>query len=226
MNDLFSLREKEIFDTLETFSMPFVLISGYAVNAYTLPRFSVDCDIVIQSKEDLKAIESTLFGLGYSLSKSTTDIPYSTNFVRYEKTIRPDFRVSIDILIGSVVDRLSGAIFPFDWIVKNSKLRKLKGKTTPLTFELLILDPEALFAMKFASCRDTDIRDMFMLIVHVDLKKLKGFLSDKQYFVANFKKMESMTSSKEFRNNLAGVYGKLDDKTFERYQKLVSKISD
>jgi hypothetical protein len=65
-----------------------------------------------------------------------------------------------------------------------------------------------------------------MLIVHVDLKKLKGFLSDKQYFVANFKKMESMTSSKEFRNNLAGVYGKLDDKTFERYQKLVSKISD
>jgi hypothetical protein len=226
MDDLFSLREKEIFDTLEMLNMPFVLIGGYAVNAYTLPRFSVDCDIVIASKEELEKTEKVLFGLGYSSSTSMKDVPYSANFVRYEKIIQPNFRVSIDILIGEVVDRLSGEVFKFDWIVENSKLRKLKGKTRPLTFELFIPDPEALFAMKFASCRDTDIRDMFMLIAHVNLKKLKGILSVRPYFAANFKRVESTISSKEFRNNLAGVYGKLDDKTFERYQKLVSKISD
>lgn len=51
--DLFSLREQEIFRILKEISeCEFVLIGGYAVNAYALPRFSVDCDIVI--KDDMK----------------------------------------------------------------------------------------------------------------------------------------------------------------------------
>jgi hypothetical protein len=43
----------------------FVIIGGYAVNAYTLPRFSVDCDIVIKDENELRKIEEVLLGLGY-----------------------------------------------------------------------------------------------------------------------------------------------------------------
>jgi len=47
--ELLQIREKEIFETLKKIKKSeFVVIGGYAVNAYTLPRFSVDCDIVIK----------------------------------------------------------------------------------------------------------------------------------------------------------------------------------
>jgi len=48
------LREKEIFKTLKKIrNLKFIVIGGYAVNAYTLPRFSVDCDIVIKDRDEL-----------------------------------------------------------------------------------------------------------------------------------------------------------------------------
>ena len=46
------LREKEIFETLKKIcKFKFVVIGGYAVNPYTIPRFSVDCDIVIKDED-------------------------------------------------------------------------------------------------------------------------------------------------------------------------------
>ncbi|MBI4452589.1 hypothetical protein HY637_04110 [Candidatus Woesearchaeota archaeon] len=51
--ELLQLREKEIFDTLKKIkNQKFALIGGYAVNAYALPRFSVDCDIVTENKAE------------------------------------------------------------------------------------------------------------------------------------------------------------------------------
>ena len=51
------LRENEIFETLKSIKdNDFIVIGGYAVNAYTLPRFSVDCDIVIRNHKELKEI--------------------------------------------------------------------------------------------------------------------------------------------------------------------------
>ena len=52
------LREKEIFETLKKIKKSnFIVIGGYAVNAYTLPRFSADCDIVIKNRKELEEIE-------------------------------------------------------------------------------------------------------------------------------------------------------------------------
>ena len=52
------LREKEIFETLKKIKKSrFVVIGGYAVNTYTLPRFSIDCDIVVKDHKELKKIE-------------------------------------------------------------------------------------------------------------------------------------------------------------------------
>lgn len=53
--DLFSLRESEIFESLgQLKGLNFAAVGGYAVSAYTLPRFSVDCDLVVS---DIKVAE-------------------------------------------------------------------------------------------------------------------------------------------------------------------------
>src|SRR3990167_4631932 len=58
---MLQLREKEIFETLKKMiKFKFVIIGGYAVNAYTLPRFSVDCDIVVKNKDELREIKEAL----------------------------------------------------------------------------------------------------------------------------------------------------------------------
>ena len=49
--DRMQLRETEIFRVLKRLGeIEFVLIGGYAVNSYALPRFSEDCDIVIRKR--------------------------------------------------------------------------------------------------------------------------------------------------------------------------------
>jgi len=154
MADQLQLREKEIFETLKKIKKSnFVVIGGYAVNAYTLPRFSVDCDIVIKNKDELEEIEESLIKSNYYKVKHTSETSYEGKFERYEKEISPNFNVSVDILIGEVLDRDTKAKFSAEWVFENSDLRNLKGKTINEQLKLKIIDSEALFAMKMISCR-------------------------------------------------------------------------
>jgi len=128
MKNLFSIREEEIFQTLKDLSsFEFVVIGGYAVNAYTLPRFSVDCDIVIKNITEQNKITKALLARDYKKVELETKMPYSGNFVRYEKKLKNDFIVSMDILISGVTDRATKVCFDADWIFENSKIRVLKG---------------------------------------------------------------------------------------------------
>ena len=83
---MLQLREKEIFETLKRIErFKFVIIGGYAVNAYTLPRFSVDCDIVVKDREELKEIEETLVNFGYVKEENNKDkTSYYGDFLRLE----------------------------------------------------------------------------------------------------------------------------------------------
>ena len=157
VENLFPIREKEIFEILNSLkNQKFVIIGGYAVNAYVLPRFSVDCDIVVH-KEDISEISSILEKIGFTESQETSDLSYGGKFKRFEKQIRKDFGVSIDILIGEVMDRQTGSVFSADWIFENSQVRILRGKTITEKLETRIVNPEALFATKLVSCRKTTI---------------------------------------------------------------------
>ena len=160
------LREKEIFETLKRIKdFRFAVIGGYAVNAYALPRFSVDCDIVIEDDSELKEMEKSLKDFNYAKEQtSNINLPYHEEFRRYEKEIAKNFRVSIDIMIKNVSDRKTHALFTAEWIFKNSIMRLLKGKTIAEELRLRIINPDALIATKLVSCRNTDIRDVFMLI--------------------------------------------------------------
>jgi len=217
------LREKEIFKTLKKIrNLKFIVIGGYAVNAYTLPRFSVDCDIVIKDRDELTELERILLSEGYQKVNDISETPYDGKFERYEKEISSHFKVSFDILIGEVTDRQTNAKFSFDWIFNNSKIKTLRGKTFSEELKLRIIKLEALFVMKFISCRQTDIRDIFLLITSVkDKEWIKQEISQRTDFDDRLTKLVAEITSKQFKDGLQGVFGFIDEKVFERNKKMI-----
>lgn len=220
------LREKEIFETLKKIKKrKFVVIGGYAVNAYTLPRFSVDFDIVIKDRDELDKIEIDLSSLGYEKAKSSSDAPYHGKFERYEKEIASNFWVSVDILIGEVLDRQTKAKFSADWVFDNSKIRNLRGKTIGEELKVRIIDAEALFVMKLVSCRLTDIRDVFLLVNLVNNKDwIKKEVSERYNLRDRLSKLINKINSKQFKDGLQGVFGLVDNKVFDRNKKLILEL--
>ena len=221
---MLQLREKEIFETLKKMSkFNFVIIGGYAVNAYTLPRFSVDCDIVVKVKEELKEIEATLVNFGYAKEENNKDkTSYYGDFLRLEKDLGDSIKVSIDILIKEVLDRQTNATFSTDWVFDNSEIITLRGKTITEELKLRIINLDALFVLKFVSCRLTDIRDIFMLAPNIkDKEWVKKEISKKYDFDKLFLKVKDKITSKQFKDSLQGVYGIIDDKVFEKHKKAI-----
>lgn len=219
------LREKEIFETLKQLkNYQFVVIGGYAINAYTLPRFSVDCDIVVN---DAKKIEKQLLSIGYSsVFDDLSDVPYHGNFNRYKKKINENISVSVDIMIREVLDRQTDAIFSAEWIFKNSKVRTLRGKTIEESLKLRIINIDALFVMKMISCRSTDIRDVFMLAPDIrDKQWIKDEVSKRYNFDDRFNKIWTTITSAQFRDGLQGVFGSIPNGIFEKHRKSMLKLN-
>ncbi len=226
VENFLQIREKEIFETLKSIkNRKFVLIGGYAVNAYTLPRFSVDCDIVI-CKEDFEGIKKDLLSLGYKESQEKSEVPYHGKFTRFEKEIKKNFSVSIDILIDEVLDRQTQSKFSNDWIFDNSRIRILKGKTIIDNLRIRIINPEALFVMKLISCRSTDIRDIFLLISKIkDKVFIKKEVSERFNIQNRLEKVKQEITSKQFKDGLQGVFGVIEDRLFEKHKKLILDLA-
>lgn len=216
--ELLQRREKEIFETIKKIKgYDFVVIGGYAVNAYTLPRFSVDCDIVIL-KNSLKVIEKELLTFGYKQRDEIVDLPYHGSFVRYEKLLENKFKVSMDILIEVVIDRKTNANFSAGWIFENAEKQTLKGKTITESITLRVINIDALLVMKFISCRETDIRDIFMLIRNIKNKQwIKDEINKRYSFPVVFEEVKKAVTSAKFKDNLQGVFGYIDKALFEKH---------
>lgn len=227
--NLLQVREKEIVETLKKIKeYPFVLIGGYAVNAYTLPRFSVDCDIVIKDTDVLEKIKKELESNGYTEQETKkTSMPYHGNFVRYEKTLEKNFKVSVDILINEVLDRQTQATLSAPWIFENSDVKLLRGKTIFEEIKLRIVTVDALVVMKCISCRNTDIRDVFMLISSAkDLKWIQKEIENRTSFSKSCIKIKEKICSSDFKNNLQGVYGFIDEKLFEKQKNMILALCE
>lgn len=226
--ELFSLREEEIFLTLrELKDCNFAVIGGYAVNTYTLPRFSVDCDIVVKDENELSKINDVLTKRGYKKEKLTAECRHSGAFLRYEKKLENNFTVSVDIMVHNVADRMTGAEFSAKWIFENSSEKILKGKTITEELKLQIIDIDALLVMKIISCRSTDIRDVFMMMPNA--KNYDWVKSEvmQRYDVKNrIAKIIENISSKQFKDGLSGVYGYFDIKVFEKHKKAILKFQE
>lgn len=222
-HDLFSRREEAIFQTLDAIKeCEFVVIGGYAVNAYALPRFSVDCDIVIKNNTELKRIVKILETIDYTRVTSTDDVPYSGNFARYEKVLAQDFRVSIDILIGRVIDRQTNATFDAEWVFAHASKKLLKGKTIQQNMMLHIIDIDALLVMKIIAARATDIRDVFMMLPAASDKKwVRAEIALRCDANERIGVVAAKVNASQFKDGLAGVYGRVDAKLFEKHKKAI-----
>ena len=222
-------REREIFETLKRIKeATFVVIGGYAVNVYALPRFSIDCDIVVKNTKEADIIEKMLSLQGYVKGEeSKVTAPYRGEFIRYEKTIEKEFKVSFDILIGNVVDRQTGAVLSADWVFEHSSRKELRGKVVADKVEVHVPTVEALIVMKILSCRNTDMRDIFMMIDKVrDKDIIRKEVSERTDFSKQFMKLKEKITSKEFKNNLQGVFGLVQEKTFETNKEKVLALGD
>ena len=224
--NLFSIREQEIFNILKKIKdCNFVLIGGYAVNAYALPRFSIDCDIVVKDSAELSNISKILVSDGYRKNNPKGEFAYSGKFSRYEKIIEKNFSVSMDILIGDVSDRMTGAVFSAEWIFKHATDGHLNGKTIIEELQLKIIGIDALIAMKTISCRSTDIRDVFMMLPNAkDTSWIKSEINSRHDLNDRTAKILEKINSKQFKDGLSGVYGGIDQKLFDKHRKAVEKM--
>ncbi len=222
--DLFSLREKEIFESLKQLKhLDFVVIGGYAVGAYTLPRFSVDCDLVVRSKMDSSKIAVVLRNRGYVL-RETSKGGYSS-FQRFEKIIGEAIKTSFDILIQEVFDRRTSAHFSADWIFKHCSKKLLRGKTFIEAIECKVLNADALVVLKLVSSRNPDLRDVFMLLPNVeDLHFIKDEVSGKINWNDGMKRASETILSNDFKKNLEGVYGVVNPSTYMKHVNVFKKL--
>ena len=193
---------------------------------HTLPRFSVDCDIVIKDKKELKKIKEVLKKIGYQkIEESKKSTPYHGTFVRYEKEIEKGFKVSMDIFIEKVLDRQTGAVLDAKWIFENAIDQDLKGKTFQEKLKAKVTTRDALIIMKLLSCRETDIRDIFMILPGVtDLSFIKNEINKRTNFEKQYDKLKNKVLSKDFKDNLQGVFGFLPEATFEKHKESVLKL--
>ena len=227
MFEEFLKREKAIFDILNRLSgekLTFVVIGGYGVSAYK-HRFSVDADIVV-SHEDIGKFEAVMVKNSFkkTASKELENI-YSSKFIRYEKE---DSKISIDILVGGVGVRQTGAAFSYEILLKNSSLRKITGTTSEV--KALVPKREVLIAMKLQSGRLTDLRDVVALSKGSDVKLVKAFLQsgDKNRIRDHLTNLSSILDTKGFMDSFKGVFVEkkydVDVETVKKICKLADEL--
>lgn len=198
-------RENEIFDILVNLSengCRFVMIGGYAVSAYR-HRFSVDADIVIQ-KEDAEKFERILKENGYrkTMTKKLENV-YSSEFVRYEKK---ETKVNVDLLIGTVGIRQTGAAFGFDFLFENSRKMPIEGSEK--TVRAYVPRKEVLIIMKLHAGRLTDLRDVAALSFNLDMEFIRNNIwkGGSNAVKKNLKKLGFLLEKQEFKHSFKGVF--------------------
>jgi len=81
--------------------------------------------------------------------------------------------------------------------------------------------------MKLISCRQTDIRDIFLLINSIKNKKIvKREVSERYDLKDRLSKALNKINSKQFKDELQGVFGIIDNKVFERNKKMITELGD
>jgi hypothetical protein len=124
-----------------------------------------------------------------------------------------------------VINRQTNTIFGAEWIFENSSERNLQGKTITERIKLNIINPEALAVMKLICGRSADIRDVFMILPsEVDIKWIRRETQKYYDFNKSFNKIKEIVSSKTFKDNLQGVFGYIDEATFEKHRKAVLEL--
>lgn len=224
--DKLAAREREVFGALRALvhsKCGFVVIGGYAVNAYALPRFSVDCDLLVR-EDGAREVGKPLLSCGFNRVPPPKHAAYA-NFMRFEKEALPGLVAAFDVLMDEVHDRQSGTTFTADWAFSHSSLVALPAKTFADQLKVRVVDADALFVMKFCCARATDIRDIFMLCDKVkDWEWVRTELAARVDLPVQHRKIMQKVSGTEFRKDLGGVYGYVEPAAFGKRLKNMGSV--
>ena len=212
-------KENDIFDILQKFidaKLEFIVVGGYAVSAFK-HRFSVDADIVIQSK-DLDKFEVIVKKENFEkTSEKELENIYSSRFLRYEKET-----ASVDFLIDAVAARATGASFSYKLLLDNSVKKKIISIEKEISARVPV--KEMMIVMKIHSGRLTDFRDIAALAKDTDLEEIRKllFIGDLNALNNHLKKIATVVKDKNFVDSFKGVFM---EKKFDIDMKQVEKIS-
>ena len=214
-------KENDIFDILQKFidaKLDFIVVGGYAVSAFK-HRFSVDADVVVQSK-DLDKFEAIVKKENFKkTSEKELENVYSSRFLRYEKDT-----ASVDFLIDAVAARATGASFSYKILLDNSVEKKIIGIEKEIFARVPV--KEMMIAMKVHSGRLTDFRDIAALAKDTSLAEIEKFLfiGDSKALNDYLKKLATVVKDKNFVDSFKGVFMEkkfdIDMKQVERIAKL------
>jgi hypothetical protein len=135
-----------------------VLIGGYAVAAYGLPRYSIDVDIVIPAEEEgawtqwLRLHDLRLQRAHQAFPR--VGIPLAARRWRRGSVV-------LDLMIGGVRDRDSGAVIPEEWISRDARSIRLELLSGRIDHDVRVVRLEALWALKILAGRPQDLTDLF-----------------------------------------------------------------
>ena len=212
-------KENDIFDILQEFinaKLDFIVVGGYAVSAFK-HRFSVDADIVIQSK-DLDKFEAIVKKEDFKkTSEKELENIYSSRFLRYEKDT-----ASVDLMIDAVSARATGASFSYKLLLDNSVKKKIISIEKEISARVPV--KEMMIVMKIHSGRLTDFRDIAALAKDTDLEEIRKllFIGDLNALNNHLKKIATVVKDKNFVDSFKGVFM---EKKFDIDMKQVEKIS-
>jgi len=218
MAALFVERENEILKTIRGFTdvgLEFVVVGGYAVSGLGRHRFSVDLDVVID-EEDLDAFAMILEERGFErgMERAGFDEVYGGRFVSYVKRI-DGLPVTVDLLVGSLVCRATGASWSYDYIRRHSIVTEVLG--IELSVRCRVPEKELLIALKIHSGRRADLRDVVVLMEKADVEKIVRHLrrGDLERLRVQVNSMLEMLGDPRLADSLKSVFTIRQDVTGE-----------
>jgi len=167
-------RETEIMRILKVLGQAtnrFVLIGGYAVNAYGQHRFSVDCDLVTND-QILPMLARVLEKEGYTLQNPRARQPRGVNVMEYRKSVGTE-SAKVELFVNKVVNRSTAGTWTYNFVSENSGDETVVGATESILSR--VAERNLLVAMKLHAARPQDLGDVVMLSKGTDWSKAASF---------------------------------------------------
>src|SRR5207248_10927163 len=152
-------RETEIIRILRVLSEAtdgFVVIGGYAVNAFGQHRFSVNCDLAT-NRDNVPVIDAILLGEGYELRRKEALPPIGVTIREYSKSVGGE-AVSVELFVDTVVSTTTRGIWTYAFIHDNF-VEEIVAEATDST-PSRVTERNLLAAMKLHNARSESVDDV------------------------------------------------------------------
>ena len=226
-----STREAETVSLLDELpgTLEAALIGGYAVAAYAPARFSVDVDLVIPSRTRF-ATRAWFEAHDFRVKMTMNPSPATDHLGKFKIAKDP---VAGDIYIDGVRDRSTGAALDYEWLSRSSRRIRLSLTTCRTKSPVLVVRPEAMWALKLLAARTQDLTDLFAMMdepVHlVEVRsKLKAIPFSTRKEAAQ-RAVQFVRSDREYRDalsrrSLGSPSSKSNLQSWARFQKAVETV--